>query len=1033
LVEVVFNLYETGQEAKLVGTSADVFGNFRDLKRSKHKKPRKRVWIALAILLVLVLFAWCEARISPLQSWFLSHYAEGLSYRLDEGASEAIVFPTTGPFNVNRGYTRIPDFRNKLFTNGYVIKEQARFSSQLLDLAQFGITPPYREAPVAGLQIRDVLGFTMYDTLADRQIFQSFDQLPPLIVDSLLFIEDRNLGDPNALRSNPVVNWSRFNKAVLLYGASKLGLPVKKEGGSTLATQLEKYRYSASGRTTSVEDKLKQITAASLRVYSNGVDTRAARQRIVLDYINTVPLSAALGHGEIYGLAKGLRVWFGLNLLDVSSALVAGKRDNHTAELYKKTLSLLAAVRAPSFYLHKDFDALQRRVDGYVRLMAQQGVIENAFAEKVLDTSISLSPQRYQPVESETASRKAINKIRSRLARTLDVPSYYELDRLNMEVDSTIDVELQEQVSDMLVSMKDPDFLRRNGLTGRRLLSSGDPSKVIYSFVLYESTPFGNELRVHVDNHNQPFDLNTDMKLDLGSTAKLRTLVHYVDVVDSLYRVYSVLEPKQIKALRKTKLDPISHWAAKTLSRDQQISLDSFIGKALDRKYSASPYEEFFTGGGIHKFANFNKLDNARRLTLRQATINSTNLVFIRLMRDLVKYHKSRLPYDTRALLADIKHPLRNQFLQESAEHEAKLFLVKYHRKYSGLSEGSIVSRLMGKRLSSARHMAMVHFAWHPWSGDEDLSLWLMDFGIRLDAGKLAVLTKKYGNGRYNLADFAYLLKKSPMEIWAAGQIAQQHDISQTMLVARSENVRNQSYTWLFKTRNKNAQNRHLRIKIERDAFARMTKDWKKLGYPFQSLIASYATAIGSSSDRPAALAELMGILVNDGVRRPERVVKQLGMALGTPYHTVFERVRAPGERVMSVSAARNIRQLLAQVVDRGTARRLSGVYRDSSGFRAAMGGKTGSGDNRLKKFDRNGRLLSSQAVNRTGTFVFYIGDRYFGVITAFVPGANAENYSFTSSLPVAMLKHLAPIVNPRINLQRYAQESDNDLRLSQL
>jgi hypothetical protein len=33
--------------------------------------------------------------------------------------------------------------------------------------------------------------------------------------------------------------------------------------------------------------------------------------------------------------------------------------------------------------------------------------------------------------------------------------------------------------------------------------------------------------------------------------------------------------------------------------------------------------------------------------------------------------------------------------------------------------------------------------------------------------------------------------------------------------------------------------------------------------------VPSYATAIGSSADRPLALAELMGIIVNDGQRRP--------------------------------------------------------------------------------------------------------------------------------------------------------------------
>ena len=47
--------------------------------------------------------------------------------------------------------------------------------------------------------------------------------------------------------------------------------------------------------------------------------------------------------------------------------------------------------------------------------------------------------------------------------------------------------------------------------------------------------------------------------------------------------------------------------------------------------------------------------------------------------------------------------------------------------------------------------------------------------------------------------------------------------------------------------------------------------------------------------------------------------------------------------------------------------------------------------------------------VNRTATFVFIIGDRYYGTVTAFVPGAAAGGYRFTSALAVQVLKELSP------------------------
>jgi hypothetical protein len=45
---------------------------------------------------------------------------------------------------------------------------------------------------------------------------------------------------------------------------------------------------------------------------------------------------------------------------------------------------------------------------------------------------------------------------------------------------------------------------------------------------------------------------------------------------------------------------------------------------------------------------------------------------------------------------------------------------------------------------------------------------------------------------------------------------------------------------------------------------------------------------------------------------------------------------------------------------------------------------------------------------SRSATFAFLIGDRHFGVITAYVEGEDAAEFGFTSSLPVQVLKELA-------------------------
>jgi hypothetical protein len=90
-------------------------------------------------------------------------------------------------------------------------------------------------------------------------------------------------------------------------------------------------------------------------------------------------------------------------------------------------------------------------------------------------------------------------------------------------------------------------------------------------------------------------------------------------------------------------------------------------------------------------------------------------------------------------------------------------------------------------------------------------------------------------------------------------------------------------------------------------------------------------------------------------------------------------------------------------------------VFVGPGGVAVEVGGKTGSGDNRFETFAPGGRLLSSRAVSRTGAFVFYIGDRYYGVITASVTGPGVADYEFTSALPLAVLRLLAAELNQRL------------------
>ncbi|MGH7805890.1 MAG: glycosyl transferase family 51, partial [Candidatus Binatia bacterium] len=779
---------------------------------------------------------------------------------------------------------------------------------------------------------------------------------------------------------------------------------------------LEKYRHSPEGRTESPVDKLSQVAAASLKAYRDGFDTRPWRKKIILEYVNSMPLSAAPGYGEVYGLGDGLWAWFGLRLSDVRAALASEQTTPDKVVAYKSVLALVASLPAPTTLLVSSREALADRADHFTALLADAGVLDRDFADVVLSMPIKFLPQAPPPPRVSFALRKAPNAIRSEVARLLGVAKLYDLDRLHLEVASTIDVPLQNEVIELFQRLRDPMFVAANGLRAERLLDRGDPGSVVYSLLLYEQTPEGNLLRAHADNLDRPFDLNRGMKLELGSTAKLRTIAHYLELVAELHAELTGLDAAALRARRTAARDPLTVFATDALARDPQLALEGLLERALERRYSATPAEGFFTGGGLHTFHNFDRKEDGKVLSVRDALRSSTNLVFIRLMRDLVRYHEARLGYDAKKALADQADPVRLAILGQAADSENRLALASSCRTFRNASEAEVLARLSGDGEPNLRDLALVFFAWNPSADESALFEWIRP---RLSRGIAEAEARKlfasYGRLKFGLADYAYLLGRSPVEIWCAGELVRHPELTNAELYARSGDARRLASQWLFKTGNRRAQDIRVRVRIEQDAFARMTPYWRRLGFPFTRLVPSLATSIGSSTDRPAALADLMGIIVSDGRRRMPAHVRGLRFAAGTPYETVYASQPDAGDAVMHPSVARALRATLAGVVTDGTARRLNGAFVTPDGKPIVAGGKTGSGDNRHKTFARGGGVISSRAINRTATFVFYVGDRYFGVMTAFVPGAEAAGYKFTSALPVSVLKLLAPSLNRRL------------------
>ncbi|HKY08854.1 MAG TPA: transglycosylase domain-containing protein [Candidatus Binatia bacterium] len=972
-------------------------------------RRRLRRWLGwMAALLVIFLCAFIEFQTSALQSWIFTSTNERVYFSLGDGPSKEIAFPRSAPFDDRRGYSKLSVFQSRLEAQKYRVAKQARQSETMRTLFERGISPPYPEWPAAGLEIRGTDGAPLFRYGQAEFLFDKAEAIPPLLVRTLLFLENRDLDNPATPWQNPVIEWDRTLKAAMLYVGAKLNLPVPVQGGSTLAVQIEKFRHSPHGRTDTPVEKLRQIFGASLKAYREGPNTRSWRERIIIDYLNTVPLAAAPGYGEIHGLGEGLHAWFGINLSDAVAALNSPGLSAAKIRVFKHILTLLISVRAPSEYLVDERESLEEKVDQFTRLMARAGIIDWEFAAELQETPIRFLPTAPLAPQPSSSKNKAANAVRTNMMDALGVANLYDLNRLHLQVGSTFDVPLQNHVTEFLHRLADPKFVAANGLNGERLLEKADPAKVIYSFLLVEATPAGNFIRVQADNFAAPFDFNKSVKLELGSTAKLRTLTHYVEVMAELHRELAGLDSNQLAQRGQAARDPLTRWAVETFKSEKNLALRPFLDAAMARQYSASPHEDFFTGGGVHRFENFDKDDNDRVFTLQDAFKNSTNLVFIRLMRDLVSYHRARLPYNAAEVLANPANVERRRMLQEIAEEESRQPLRRAFQNYANQAPDEILRRVLGKG-NTERRLAILFFAWKIGGTESELQAWLEKNKVTVSAAEIAKLFRAYHNPRLTLADHAYLLSIHPLELWCAGELRKQPGLAWEKLYAASAEARRVGSAWLLENRNRRAQDLRLRIRMEKDAFNRMAPYWQKLGFPFKTMVPTYATAIGSSSDRPVALAELVGILVNDGVRRPSVSLTDVHFAAGTPYETVLERLPETGQQVLDPEVARTVRTAMATVVEQGTARRLNGVFKTADGKVLTVGGKTGSGDNRFETFSRSGAVITSRATNRTATFVFYIGERYFGVITAYVQGREADNYRFTSGLPVSLLKLMAP------------------------
>ena len=981
---------------------------------------RRWVWrVTVVALGVVALFAaalvYVEVLTSALQSRWLSGYARRLTYAVQPGANPTARVPDRGPYDVRLGHARMPEFVERARAAGYRVEAQAHLSPRLQAALDQGLFPIYREKVQAGLRIAGQGGRVLHEARYPVRVYERFEDVPPVIVQTLLFVEDRHLLDPDWAGRNPAVNWGRLAKAVGARLLGALGHDGREFGASTLATQLEKFRHSPEGRTQSAREKVRQMASASVRAYTGGPDTTEARRRIALDYLNSMPLAAAPGVGEVHGLGDSLWAWYGLDLGEVNRAL-AGPPGDAAGSAYRRVLSLILSARRPFHYLIEDRAALEALCDSYLRVLATAGVIEPALRDAALRARLGAVASA-APAAPGFAERKGSTLVRARLLGLLGAGTLYDLDRLDLDAESSLNPAAQDAVSRVLQSLRDPGAVAASGLRGFRLLERGDPARVIYSVTVYERGPGGNRVRVQTDSLDQPLDLNAGARIDLGSTAKLRTLISYLEAVAALHAGLADADPEVLRATAVHRRDRLGAWAVEYLATARDRSLPAMLEAALDRRYSASP-AAFFTGGGLQSFHNFEPEDDGRIFSVREGFRHSINLVFIRLMRDLVDHYLFRAPASIGRVLEDPGDVRREAFLARFADREGTEFIRRFHRKYAGRGrEEALETLVSGARGAAAAVAAVVRYV-DPAADVAALRAFLAARLPDVDVPErtLADVHERYAPERFNLIDRGFVARVHPLELWLVAYLRSHPGADLASVIRASAAERQAVYGWLFRTRHRHAQDQRIGSLLELEAFLDLHRGWQRVGYPFASLTPSLGTAIGSSGDRPAALAELMGILVNDGLRYPTTLVERVTLAPATPFEVRLGATPAEGRRALAPEVAAAARRALADVVERGTARRLGEARAQGAGPPHRIAGKTGTGDHRHETYGRGGRLIESRVVSRAATFAFAIDDRFFGTVTAYVPGLVAGQFEFTSALPVRLLELLLPALSPVID-----------------
>jgi len=206
---------------------------------------------------------------------------------------------------------------------------------------------------------------------------------------------------------------------------------------------------------------------------------------------------------------------------------------------------------------------------------------------------------------------------------------------------------------------------------------------------------------------------------------------------------------------------------------------------------------------------------------------------------------------------------------------------------------------------------------------------------------------------------------RHPLELWLI-DLRQHPGATLAEAIAASSVERQNTYVWLFCKPQQDRADERIRNQLELEAFVEIQRSWRKLGYPLTRSRRPTRLRSVSSGDRPAALAELMGIIQP---RNADAGGAHRSLASRATRRMKRGRPSARGRDAYCGRVTEVVRKSLLDVVNGGTAVRLRNALARTDRSAVEVGGKTGTGDHRIRgaRPRRPGSLIAPRS--RSATF----------------------------------------------------------------